>query len=135
MGAQPTLTKGCTFLIPAGPTVHLHFVCSNPAYYPSLVKECVLLVNLCSIYEDVSHDPTCVLSKGEHPFIKHESYIYYRKADIFGCDTIRRSLADGSFESHALCHDLVLDRILNGFAASSEVRPKIKAFHQKYCAF
>lgn len=128
-----TLTRKGTILIPTGPVKHLHFVCSDPVFYPSLVKNCVLVVNISSIEEGLDYDPTCVLDTGEHPFVRHPSYVYYRKAEIYGADNIARNVADGTFSAHEPCTDGTFKRILDGFDISDDVRPKVHSFFEKYC--
>lgn len=81
----------------------------------------------------IDYDKTCLLNVGDHPFIKHESYIYYRKADIFGASSIARSVADGTFNTHSTFDDPVFNRILAGFTTSNEIRPKIRRFYESYC--
>ena len=126
------MKKG-TILIPTGPVEHLHFICCDRVFYPNLNKECVLLVNTSSIDQDIEYDQTCVLNIGDHPFVTHPSYIYYRKADIFGADSINRNIAEGNFAIHQSCSDEVFEKILYGFETSDEVRIKIKKFYYKYC--
>ena len=126
------LRKG-TVLIPTGPTNHLHFICCDPVHYHNQNKECVLAVNISSIDEDIECDQTCTLNVGDHPFIKNPSYVYYRKAEIFGADNISRNVAEGNFIAHQPCNDATFNRILNGFEVSEEVRFKIKRFYEMYC--
>ncbi|SFL76313.1 hypothetical protein SAMN02982985_01416 [Rugamonas rubra] len=40
------------------------------------------MVNATSCHPGVPHDPTCLLQVGDHPFIRHTSYILYAKARI-----------------------------------------------------
>lgn len=122
-----------TILIPSGSKNHLHFVCSDPVFYPSVGKDCVLVVNISTADAAIDYDKTCVLDVGDHPFIKHPSYVYYRRADIFGADNIARNVADGTFDVHRDCTDGTFKRILDGFDISDEVRPKIHKFYEKYC--
>jgi len=126
------LRKGA-ILIPTGPCDHLHIICSNPAFYPRNVKDCVLAVNLSTTTPILDYDKTCILQNGEHPFIKHDSYVFYKKAEILGVDSISRNIADGTFSTHQPFNDVVFERILSGFAVSQEVRPKIKAFYKAFC--
>jgi len=67
-------SKG-TILIPANSASHLHFVCNDPVFYPNKGKECVFLVNISSIKQGISHDTSCLLDVGDHPFIKTKFYI------------------------------------------------------------
>lgn len=122
-----------TILIPSGPSKHLHFICSDPVFYPALVKECVLVVNISTIDALLDYDKSCILQRSDHPFIKHPSYVYYRKADIFGADSISRNVAEGNFTLHVPCSEATFERIFGGFNISDEVRPKIKKFYQRYC--
>lgn len=126
------LRKG-TLLIPTGPCHHLHVICNDPVFYPVLTKECFLAVNFSSIEPCIDCDTTCILHPGDHPFIKQESYVYYRKADIFGATTTSRLIVEGEIVAHTPCSDAVFEKILAGFLRSREVRPKIKTYLEKYC--
>ena len=125
------MKKG-TILIPTGPTKHLHFICSDPVFYPRLVKECVLVVNISSV-GSIEHDKSCLLDVDDHPFITHLSYVYYKKSEILGVNSIDRNIASGDFIAHEPCSDIVFERILNGFECSDEVTGKIKKFYDNYC--
>lgn len=127
------VAKKGTILIPSGPTKHLHFVCSDPVFYPRVGKECVLLVNISSINGDIIHDSTCELNVGDHPFITKPSYVYYKKAELFGSENIERNVAAGEFQIHAPCDEDVFKRILKGFDASDDVSRKVYNFYEKYC--
>ncbi|MDC5850904.1 hypothetical protein OPW32_17050 [Vibrio europaeus] len=127
------IAKKGTILIPSGPVKHLHFVCSDPVFYPKTTKDSILVVNITSIQDGIEHDGSCVLDVGDHPFITHPSYVYYRRADIFGVDTVRRNIDDGTIDVHSPCGDGTFKRILEGFELSDDVTPKIYNFYQKYC--
>jgi len=83
--------KKGTILKPSGNKEHLFVI---------LTDECAeknhLLVNFSSIHEGVYHDDACVVNPNEHPFIKHPSYIEYRKAEtvkashLIRCDFIQK---------------------------------------------
>lgn len=130
---QQAVARKGTILIPTGPVKHLHFVCSDPVFYPQYTKECVLVVNITSIKEGLEHDASCLLDVGDHPFITHPSYVYYRKADIYGADNLTRNIADGSFDVHDVCGEATFKRILEGFTISEDVTPKVLSFYQKHC--
>ncbi len=123
-----------SLLIPSGPCLHLHVICNDPIFYPALAKECFLAVNISSIDPILQYDPSCILKAGDHPFIKHDSYVYYRKADIFGATTTARLVAEGEISLHDPFTDVVFEKILNGFYQSKEVRPKMLKFFQRYCS-
>lgn len=126
------MKKG-TILVPSGSANHLHFICCDPVYYPNLGRDCVLGVNISSINDGTEYDHSCILDAGDHPFIKHPSYVYYRKADIFGSESISRNVAEGNFSIHDPCSDQAFNKILQGFESSNELRFKIKRFYENYC--
>lgn len=127
------LLRRGTIMIPTGPCYHLHVICNDPVFYPRTQKDSVLLVNISTVNPLINYDQTCLLNAGDHPFIKHESYVYYRKADIFGTHSIQRSIADGSFIADAPFRQEVFEQILSGFSTSREVSLKIKRFYENYC--
>lgn len=126
------MKKG-TILIPTGPDEHLHFICSDVVFYPITSKDSVLLVNISSIKDGTDYDKTCILNKGDHPFIKHESYVYYYKAGIFSSNNISQCVAQGDYRIHAPCSDNTFNRILAGFQISEEVSGKIRNFYETHC--
>lgn len=127
------LARGGTVLIPTGPTDHLHFICCDPVFDARAGSEAVLMVNISSAHPSLQFDSTCVLSRGDHPYLVRDSFVYYRKAGIFRQDNVERSIIDGTFSTHAACAENVLQRILDGFGVSNEVRPVIRRFCEKHC--
>ncbi|WP_216822556.1 hypothetical protein [Shewanella sp. WE21] len=93
----------------------------------------MLAVNITSITPVIPHDQSCILKAGDHEFVKHDSYVYYRKADIFSAEKIVNALNDGSFIIHADFDEDTFGKILNGFEVSTEVSYKNKRFYEKYC--
>jgi hypothetical protein len=120
-------------LIPSGRCPHLHIICNDPVFYPRKNANCVLLVNITSVNPYYEYDRTCILEAGHHPFVRHSSYVAYERADIFGEDTILRSVADGTFQTHEVVESDVFDRILEGFNVSDAVKPVILKFFRQYC--
>ena len=126
------LCKG-TLLIPSGGTDHLFFICNDPVFYPRLAKECFLAVNISTVKLGIEHDSTCILNIGDHPFVQHPSFVYYKKADIFGSVTVSQQIAAGDIRTHAPTNDQTFERILAGFGISPHVIPRIKSFYHNYC--
>lgn len=122
-----------SLLIPTGPCLHLHVICNDPVFYPAMAKECFLAVNISSIDPLIPHDKSCILNPGDHPFIMHDSFVYYKKADVFGATTTARRIAEGDIAIHDPFNEVVFEKILSGFFISKEVRPKIKKFVEPYC--
>ena len=75
-----------------------------------------------TIYEDKIHDPACILDIGDHPFIKHKSYISYRGAEIASAHKIDKFLRSGYYKPKEDFSDIVLDRIVNGLFNSDDTR-------------
>ena len=132
MIAYRPIKKG-TLLVFTGSCEHLHIICNNPVFYPNYGKNCFLAVNISSINNIIEHDPTCTFQGGEHPFIRHPSYVFYNKAEILGENTVCREVDNGNIRTHQDFNDIHFDKILDGFGVSKFVKPKIKRFYEKYC--
>lgn len=128
-----TPVKRGTILLLSGSKEHIYFICNDPVFYPRLTKECFLAVNLTSIGSGFEIDNTCVLNVGDHPFVKHPSYIFYQRAEILGADTVTRQVISGDIRTHEPCSEKTFLRILNGFTASPYTTPNILNYYQKYC--
>jgi hypothetical protein len=120
------LKKG-TILIPSGTTFdpgkhHLFVVCTDACKDGKH-----LLVPIATWTNDLCDD-TCRLTAGEHRFIKHASYILYRKARIeAGVDLVK------GVEERVLAPDDPMNgqtflRIANGVCRSLQTPRKIKAY-------
>lgn len=122
-----------TILLLSGSKEHIFFICNNPVFYPPLVKETFLAVNLTSLSDSSETDTSCLLDIDDHPFIRHPSYIFYRRAEIFGAQTVIQQVAAGDIRAHQPCDERVFHRILNGFAISPHVKPRIRNYYYRYC--
>lgn len=122
-----------TILLLSGAKEHIFFICNDPVFYPRLNKNTFLAVNLTSVSEEFESDNTCILNVGDHPFVKHPSYIFYRRAEIFGTETVTNGVSAGDIRVHQPCEIATFQRILDGFAVSPHVTPKIKGYYQRYC--
>jgi len=120
-------------LIDSGSCKHLHVICNDPVHHPALGCYTVLAVNITSVNPALEYDASCVLQAGEHPFIKHDSYVYYRKADLFNADKMEQAINDGEFQIHHDFTDATFAKILKGFEISPEVSYKIQRFYEKHC--
>lgn len=69
--------KNQTFLVPSGPDKHLYVVLTEADDSGMHV-----MANITSIDPDILHDKSCCLAAGEHPFIKHDSYVAYEFAMV-----------------------------------------------------
>lgn len=119
-------------LIPVGTAPHLHFICNDPVFYPKNGKNCVLLVNISSIKNDIYHDSSCILNPGDHSFITKPSFVYYSKAEIYSVSGIMQEINQGNYVCKEDCNDQIFKRILDGFQLSEDVKMKIFKFYNSY---
>jgi len=85
--------KGTAFHAGPDGSRHLHVVVSDPDSTGH-----VLILNMSTgITLPTDGDGYCVLSPGEHPFIKHQTIIRYSKARDYCVSTIIAAMRVGSF--------------------------------------
>jgi hypothetical protein len=111
---------------------HLQIILTNPSGNP----EEVLMVNLSSktiststSYED--NDLACIVNPGEHPFVKHETYVRYGKAVIAKVRDIQSLIELKKYQFHYDCNDALLDKILSGLWESNHANSKIIEFAKR----
>lgn len=106
------LQAGDTFFAPwperDDPIEHLFFVISDP----KLDRERVVVVPLMTW--DEYKDQTCVLETGEHPFVRHRSYIDYGCGDLVKARNVERQLEQKEFRAHKPASAKLLARIREG---------------------
>ena len=117
--------KGGSLLAIAGTVDHLHFICSNPFFNRHTGEISVVAVNISSIREGKPYDKTCVLSEGDHPFIRHDSFVYYKGAVIFRVEKLRFSIQAGEISVLDDVSETVLQKVLQGFKLSPFTPKKI----------
>ena len=116
---------GDTFLMPApGGRVmpHLWIVVTQPD--PE--------THLCAIVSVTtsrnSKDQTVILRPGDHPFIRHESTIFYGDAMIVNAPRLDAEIAAGLALVRESCSEQTLKLLQDGVLASPFTRPKILRF-------
>ncbi|GMV83873.1 MAG: hypothetical protein AMXMBFR7_50570 [Planctomycetota bacterium] len=115
------LAAGDTFFAPwpeKDAVEHLYFVISDPA----LDSHRVVVVPLMTW--DKYKEQTCIIGKGEHPFVRHNSYIDYGSGCAREIDaaTIERNLQSKVWPSHAAASPDLLKKIRDG-AGKSDFLP------------
>lgn len=111
---------GETFLIKSPPdfkTEHLFIVIA-------IKKDKALLVNITSN----DSDQTCILTKGEHPFLKHSSYINYKDALLADINLIKESIKKKVINTHTDVPPLILKKIKDGTANSPNFNPEYLSY-------
>lgn len=125
--------KKGTVLMPSGKCNHLHIVCNDPIMNPRTGYDSVLMVNVTSVKHSLPYDPACMLKAGDHPFIYKDSYVYYKKADIFSSERLEVAVNEGAYSQEEDVLDVTFFKILKGFEVSDEVPYKVFQFYNKYC--
>lgn len=123
-----------TILVPSGPDhdpdrKHLFVILTAPCGDANNVLS-VAWVSLRSVDPRVPYfDRTCVLNVGDHPFIKHPTWVDYAKARIDPVAAIDRGIRDGKLIPHDPMSPEVFVRIAQGLCLSDETPSGVKAFY------
>jgi len=76
-------------------------------------------------------DKTCLLGKGDHDFIVHDSFVFYAKADIYeDANIIYRVHKEKSITNKGLIDEKIFALICAGLLGSRYVRPLIKKYYE-----
>jgi len=105
---------------------HLWVVISDPESYPD---DLVVIVSLTS--HDLWKDPACVLSLGDHPFIRHETSVYYAKARFVSRGRLDHLVEVGDVIPNTPMEPEVLARIRRGAGDSDFIK---EGFHKALVA-
>ena len=105
-------------------------ICTDPIFYSEYGCEAVLSVNVTSWKNGavLLNDSTCVLEVGDHPFIRHKSFILYKEAVPLRVPSLISKIQLGELIPMEPMKEDVLSRILDGFNKSPEVSRKAKRF-------
>jgi hypothetical protein len=122
-----------TVLVPSGPVgdpnrKHL-FVVLNAPYCESGGVPSVAMVSFRSLAPDLPYDQTCLLNKGDHPFIKHPTWVDYGKARIEAAAAIERGVRSGILVQHDPLSEAVFRRITAGLCTSPMTPMKVSDFY------
>ena len=119
-------SKGKCFLIPSGPQEdgkHLFVIITNKC-----PADCHLLLSISSVEPGEYYDPACLLRPGDHPFVKHLSFVMYSKAVIISHDDITKQVHDFAFLIKDDASDELVEKIRAGIPVSKRSTKKIKAY-------
>lgn len=80
-------------------------------------------------------DPEFTLGPGDHPFIKHRSYINYPRVEIFPVEELRKNLEsvekDRKYKLQESAHSDVVKYICRGLLESRYSSPRHIRFYEK----
>jgi hypothetical protein len=110
-----------TFLIPSGPDKHLYVVITEADD-----SGMHILANITSIDPDIPHDKSCCLAVGEHPFVKHDSYIAYEFAMVRQGLHVDRQVQIGNYIQKEDATDALVEKIRTGLKKSQFAKRGIK---------
>lgn len=99
---------------------HLFAVMNDPCG----LSRC-LVINVTSIKDGRYYDAACVLNAGDHPFIKHPSYMLYRLADTVRSDRIGKFVDLNYYLTKQDWHPDVFQRIIDGIRSSDDTSGRI----------
>lgn len=83
---------------------------------------CVSFSTLRGEEEDLS----CVLKKGDHAFIRHDTVIKYALARAWPASGIKKAMDSGQFKTHPPLRPEILKRIQDGARVSTFLRQRFK---------
>lgn len=120
---------GECLLIPSGPgdKSHLFTVVLGPKRFEGHGEsEQVVMVSVTTIKPDFPYDPACVIRAGEHPFIEHDSYVYYREPRVESVSHVASMVETMGWLPKESCSAELRRRIVEGLLASKRVPRHVK---------
>jgi hypothetical protein len=127
--------KRATLLVPSGPPgdqnrKHFFILLTDP-HDNGVGKKCVLMVSLSTVRPGVPHDPACILSAGDHPFVRHDSYVVYQRARLEEADKVLRGVKSGQFVPQDTINSAAFARICKGLEESRLTPKKLLDFYHE----
>ncbi|ROR21707.1 hypothetical protein EC845_2529 [Comamonas sp. BIGb0124] len=126
--------QGRSLLVPSGPRIedgqkHLFAILINPVAVDGRgPRPQVFMTSVCSIHEGIPYDDACVLDVGEHPFVRHRSYIDYSKSDLYPANDVELKVQQGLYTPHDDFSIALLRRIVACAEDSRRIRKELKRF-------
>lgn len=126
---RANLYRRGTLLIPSGPVndpdrPHLHIICTDPDDNGDQV-----VVSVCS-KRNPTDDPTCILQKYEHRWLRREYFVDYRFSKKWAGEKLERGVEANLFQPDADLNLQTFLRVLRGILASPNTPPLLKAYYR-----
>jgi hypothetical protein len=102
-------------LMPFNDELHLSVIMNDPCQ-----QKLCLIARITTVYPQRYHDPSCLLYAGDHPFLKHTSYVVYSKSTQVRCAHIKNMLAKRYFITKEDFSPAIFKRVADGLYASEE---------------
>lgn len=130
-----SLMKQATLLIPSSDvegddTKHLYIVLTNPHSNIFFPEEHCLIVNITSIRDGVDFDDSCVLSIGDHPFIRHDSYVLYARSRLEKASDLEALIQQEKLKKKENLTQEVFERVCIGLTESDHAKPAHVSFFE-----
>lgn len=128
--------RRATLLYPSGPAHdpdrnHLHILLTDPIVDPlNCGKFSSLLTGLSTVYPGSSYDPTCILRRGDHPFVIRDSFMFYAEARVVETAKLVNGVAQGVFMAKSMMDVAIVDNICSGVLTSIHTPEKAKRFYR-----
>ena len=119
-------SKKSTLLIPSGETNHLFVILTD-----ACSQHQHLLVSFSTIRQECFHDPSCIVTEGEHPFIKRPSFLAYNHARTELHSHLVKCVSGWTFRPHAPVTDDLFEKICRGLIESDHTPNRIKKYYQE----
>ena len=119
---------GQTLLVPSGPAGHHLFVLIlGPVVAPDRgAASHVAMVSFTTVRDGIPHDAACVVQAGEHPFVRHASYAYYRDVRIEPVAHVASLVERAVWQPNDPCSPELLAKLQSGVCASRQVSREVK---------
>ncbi len=88
----------------------------------------VLVVNMTSFHDTGREDVSCLLDIGEHPRIKQQSYIKYKKSEELNYLKLMQNQLNRSVVFKEDASDILLKKIQEGAKKSTRLPNKFKKY-------
>src|ERR1051326_4869644 len=100
---------------------HLWFVINDPSAHGDVA----LIVNVSTVRPNA--ETTCLLQRGEHPFIQHDSYVRYGSARGTNAADLDRLVKSRRLKPHQATSKMLLEKIRAGAKASPLLAEELRA--------
>lgn len=117
---------GDSYFIPSGPKDHLHIIVWGLGLVPFRgAGDQFILASVASLVPQ--HDPACIVKQGDHPFIQHDSYVFYRAIKAASDAHIQAMVQNKYWVPAQSASPQLIAKIRAGFCTSLTVERRYKS--------
>ena len=100
---------------------HLWLIINGPAAHADVA----LIINVSTLRPNA--ETTCIVQPGEHPFIKHDSYVRYRGARGVKVAHLAEAVKQGLLKPQQAAGKMLLEKVRAGAKASPLLAGELRA--------